>query len=110
MSLRIFPWIISFPFFFFQSAFLKYASNSSSYKSSSFNLRFILWESGVTVSNKVLECLVLRFVKNKVISSESYMIVMVRLHLAHERYQSIDTKMKGNPLSLEEMILMTIYS
>ena len=27
-----------------------------------------------------------------------------------ERYHSIDTKMKGNPLSLEEMILMTIYS
>ena len=27
-----------------------------------------------------------------------------------ERFHSIDTKMKGNPLSLEEMILMTIYS
>ena len=56
---------------------------------------------------------------------------MVRLHLAHgerqkwnipkyyflnylflfsERFHSIDTKMKGNPLSLEELILMTIYS
>ncbi|CAB4057443.1 CAPNN [Lepeophtheirus salmonis] len=73
-------------------------------------LKFILWEAGVTVSNKVLECLILRFVKNKIISSESYMTVMVRLHLAHERYHSIDTKMKGNPLSLEEVILMTIYS
>ncbi|XP_071748375.1 calpain-11 isoform X4 [Lepeophtheirus salmonis] len=94
---------------FWKSAFLKYAQNQTS-KTSSFNLRFILWEAGVTVSNKVLECLILRFVKNKIISSESYMTVMVRLHLAHERYHSIDTKMKGNPLSLEEMILMTIYS
>lgn len=37
-------------------------------------------------------------------------MAMVRLHLAHERYHSLDTKMKSNPLSLEEMILMTIYS
>ena len=32
------------------------------------------------------------------------------IFLISERYHSIDTKMKGNPLSLEEMILMTIYS
>ena len=78
----------------------------------------------------------LRFAKNKLVSSENYVTVMIRLHLAHgnthlyhkmyhimnvwmydflkqhisERFHSIDTKMKGNPLSLEEMILMTIYS
>ena len=71
-----------------------------------------------------------RFAKNKLVSSENYVTVMIRLHLAHgkkkekilylqsnkqfllfpERFHSIDTKMKGNPLSLEEMILMTIYS
>jgi hypothetical protein len=79
-------------------------------KTSSFNLRLILWDAGVSVSNKVLECLVLRFAKNKLVSSENYVTVMIRLHLAHERFHSIDTKMKGNPLSLEEMILMTIYS
>lgn len=27
-----------------------------------------------------------------------------------ERYHSLDSKAKANPLSLEEMILMTIYS
>ena len=123
-------------FFVFQSAFLKYVPGSSGVRSSSFNLRLILWEAGITVSNKVLECLILRFAKNKLLSSEAYVIVMIRLHLAHgklvtsfnmiwqvltwineffsifvsERYHSIDTKMKGNPLSLEEMILMTIYS
>jgi calpain len=59
------------------------ASSTSSTKSSSFNLRLILWEAGITVSNKVLECLVLRFSKNKLLSSESYVTVMVRLHLAH---------------------------
>lgn len=35
------------------------------------------------MSNKVLECLVLRFAKNKVILCEAYIIVMIRLHLAH---------------------------
>ena len=32
---------------------------------------------------KVLECLVLRFAKNKVIFCEAYVTVMIRLHLAH---------------------------
>ena len=69
--------------FYLQSAFVKYAGGSSGVKTSSFNLRLILWEAGITVSNKVLECLVLRFSKNKVILSESYITVMIRLHLAH---------------------------
>jgi len=94
---------------FWKTAFLKYDRHHSG-KTSSFNLRLILWDAGVSVSNKVLECLVLRFAKNKLVSSENYVTVMIRLHLAHERFHSIDTKMKGNPLSLEEMILMTIYS
>jgi len=94
---------------FWKTAFLKFDRHHSG-KTSSFNLRLILWEAGVSVSNKVLECLVLRFAKNKLVSSENYVTVMIRLHLAHERFHSIDTKMKGNPLSLEEMILMTIYS
>jgi calpain len=37
----------------------------------------------VTVSNKVLECLVLRFAKNKAVTAEAYVTIMVRLHLAH---------------------------
>jgi len=94
---------------FWKTAFLKYDRHHSG-KTSSFNLRLILWDAGLSVSNKVLECLVLRFAKNKLVSSENYVTVMIRLHLAHERFHSIDTKMKGNPLSLEEMILMTIYS
>ncbi|XP_023330872.1 calpain-9 [Eurytemora carolleeae] len=94
---------------FWKAAFLKFDRHHSG-KTSSFNLRLILWEAGLSVSNKVLECLVLRFAKNRFVSSESYVTVMIRLHLAHERFHSIDTKMKGNPLSLEEMILMTIYS
>ena len=75
-----------------------------------------------------IKTLSFRFAKNKLVSSENYVTVMIRLHLAHgnkiwklftslfftlhfsERFHSIDTKMKGNPLSLEEMILMTIYS
>jgi hypothetical protein len=35
------------------------------------------------VSNKVLECLVLRFTKNKVLTWENFIMAMVRLHLAH---------------------------
>lgn len=70
----------------------------------------------------------LRFAKNRILTTENYIMALVRLHLAHgkvsltvmarvfiffcvlERYHSLDTKMKTNPLSLEEMILMTIYS
>ena len=68
---------------FLQSAFLKYVPGSSGVKTTSFNLRLILWEAGITVSNKVLECLILRFMKNKFLCSEAYVIVMIRLHLAH---------------------------
>ncbi|XP_063872789.1 calpain-9-like isoform X1 [Scylla paramamosain] len=94
---------------FWKTAFLKF-DRSHSGKTSSYHLRPALWEAGVTVSNKVLECLVLRFAKNRILTSEAFLMALVRLHLAHERYHSIDTKMKGNPLSLEEMILMTTYS
>ncbi|XP_037084244.1 LOW QUALITY PROTEIN: calpain-1 catalytic subunit-like [Pollicipes pollicipes] len=94
---------------YWRLAFLKY-DRSHSNKTSSYNMRPILYEAGVTVSNKVLECLILRFTKSCVLTVESFLIAMVRLHLAHERYHSIDTKMKTNPISLEEMILMTIYS
>ncbi|XP_076054370.1 calpain-9-like [Oratosquilla oratoria] len=92
-----------------RTAFLKFDRHHTG-KTSSYQLRQALWEAGLTVSNKVLECLVLRFAKNRVLTSEAFLMAMVRLHLAHERFHSIDTKMKGNPLSLEEIILMTIYS
>lgn len=94
---------------FWRLAFQKLEKNYGN-KTSSYNLRPLLWEAGTTVSNKVLECLVLRFTKNRILTSECFIMAMVRLHLAHERYHSLDTKMKSNPLSLEEMILMTIYS
>lgn len=79
-------------------------------RTSSYRLRGLLSAAGVTVSNKVLECLVLRFTREAAISVDAYIMAMACLHLAHERYHSLDTKMKTNPLSLEEMILMTIYS
>jgi hypothetical protein len=44
-----------------QGAFLKFDRHHSG-KTSSFNLRLILWEAGISVSNKVLECLVLRYI------------------------------------------------
>ena len=81
-------------FFFFQSAFLKYVPGSSGVKTSSFNLRLILWEAGITVSNKVLECLILRFAKSKLLSSEAYVIVMIRLHLAHGKSKNGSKRVK----------------
>ncbi|CAH0563874.1 unnamed protein product [Brassicogethes aeneus] len=93
---------------FWRMAFQKFSHNNG--KTSSYNLRALLWEAGCTVSNKVLECLVLRFAKNRILTTENYIMALVRLHLSHERYHNLDTKMKSNPLSLEEMILMTIYS
>ncbi|KAK4873941.1 hypothetical protein RN001_013301, partial [Aquatica leii] len=95
---------------FWRLAFQKFERGHNSGKTSSYHLRALLWEAGCTVSNKVLECLVLRFAKNRILTTENYIMAMVRLHMSHERHHSIDSKMKSNPLSLEEMILMTIYS
>ncbi|XP_064073538.1 calpain-A-like [Vanessa tameamea] len=75
-----------------------------------YRLRALLWACGVSASNKVLECLVLRFARGAYLSPAAYVTALARLHLAHERYRSLDAKLKSNPLSLEEMILMTIYS
>lgn len=71
-----------YSFVFPQTAFLKF-DRSHSGKTSSYHLRPALWEAGVTVSNKVLECLVLRFAKNRILTSEAFLMALVRLHLAH---------------------------
>lgn len=94
---------------YWKTAFGKCDTGNRS-KTSSFHLRTLLWEAGITVSNKVLECLVLRFTKNSTLTSESFLLALVKLYLAHERYSSIEKKMKENMISLEEMILMTVYS
>ncbi|XP_038222218.1 calpain-2 catalytic subunit-like isoform X2 [Zerene cesonia] len=77
---------------------------------SAYRLRALLWACGLSASNKVLECLVLRFARGAALSPAACLLALARLHLAHERYRSLDAKLKSNPLSLEEMILMTIYS
>ncbi|XP_039756157.1 calpain-2 catalytic subunit-like [Pararge aegeria] len=77
---------------------------------SAYSLRALLWACGVSASNKVLECLVLRHARGAALSADACALALARLHLAHERYRSLDSKLKSNPLSLEEMILMTIYS
>ncbi|XP_037917087.1 calpain-11-like isoform X2 [Hermetia illucens] len=79
-------------------------------KISSYCLRGVLWAGGATASNKVLEALVGRFSRSRHITLEGYLMCMAKLHLAHERFHSLDSKAKANPLTLEEMILMTIYS
>jgi hypothetical protein len=68
-----------------QVAFHKFDRGHSG-KTSSYNLRPLLWEAGGTASNKVLECLVLRFAKNRVLTSECFVMAMVRLHLAHGEF------------------------
>ncbi|CAH0694391.1 unnamed protein product [Spodoptera exigua] len=100
-------------------------------RASSYGLRALLREAGVTVSNKVLEALVLRFARDARLTHEAYVMALARLHVAHERFRSLDSRLKYNPVSLEEvgvagrvsrpggspltavllqMILMTIYS
>jgi hypothetical protein len=73
--------------FLLQVAFHKFDRGHAG-KTSSYNLRPLLWEAGGTASNKVLECLVLRFAKNKVLTSECFVMAMVRLHLAHGAYRT----------------------
>jgi len=68
--------------FIVQAAFLKWDKGKHG-KTSSYNLRSMLWEAGVGVSNKVLECLVLRFARDAILTSESFVLAMLRLHLAH---------------------------
>ncbi|XP_032518816.2 calpain-2 catalytic subunit-like isoform X1 [Danaus plexippus] len=77
---------------------------------SAYCLRALLWACGVRASNKVLECLVLRFARGTRLSPDACVLALARLHLAHERFRSLDNKLKSNPISLEEMLLMTIYS
>lgn len=92
-----------------QSAFLKFEETGTG-KTSSYHLRSLLWEAGVSVSNKVLECLVLRFVKHSTLTSDAFLRAMVRIHLAHDRFRNLSNRYKDNPLTLEEVILMTTYS
>lgn len=50
---------------------------------SSYRLRALLRAAGVTASNKVLECLVLRYARGTRLSHEAYVMSLARLHLAH---------------------------
>lgn len=68
---------------FVKVAFQKFERGHNSGKTSSYHLRALLWEAGCTVSNKVLECLVLRFAKNRILTAENYIMALVRLHLSH---------------------------
>jgi hypothetical protein len=54
-------------------------------KVSSYCLRGLLWASGVTGSNKIIEALVGRFTRNKQITLEGYIAALIRIHLAHGR-------------------------
>lgn len=53
---------------------------------SSYRLRALLWAAGVSASNKVLECLVLRFARRAKLSPEACLLALARLHLAHGTY------------------------
>lgn len=56
-------------------------------KISSYCLRGLLWTAGVTASNKVIEALVGRFTKNRQITLEGYILALIRIHLAHGKFQ-----------------------
>ncbi|XP_072945080.1 calpain-B-like [Epargyreus clarus] len=73
-------------------------------------LRALLWAAGARASNKVLEALVLRHAPAATLRRAAFLLALARLHLAHERFRALDAKVKSNPISLEEMILMTIYT
>ncbi|RVE42704.1 hypothetical protein evm_012641 [Chilo suppressalis] len=73
-------------------------------------LRALLAGAGLAASNKVVECLVVRYSWRGRFAPDAFLVALARLHLAHERYRALESKVKSNPLSLEEMILMTIYS
>lgn len=51
-------------------------------KISSYCLRGLLWTSGVTASNKIIEAIAGRFTKNRSITLEGYILALIRIHLA----------------------------
>ncbi|XP_074598545.1 calpain-9-like isoform X2 [Brevipalpus obovatus] len=96
---------------FWRTIFIKYQSDNKVNKVSSYNFRLVLWEAGISVSNKVLECLIIRYSNNSArLTLESYLLSLVKLYLAHDRYRTIEKKSKNQNLTLEEMILLTTYS
>ncbi|KAG7312522.1 hypothetical protein JYU34_002045 [Plutella xylostella] len=98
---------------YWRHIYLKYGGCTSTCggpRASSYRLRALLWAAGLSASNKVLECLCARHARGATLAHDDLVVALARLHLAHERYRSLETKLKSNPLSLEELILMTIYS
>ncbi|KAG0414122.1 hypothetical protein HPB47_008729, partial [Ixodes persulcatus] len=86
---------------FWRNVFVKF-DHPHKGRTSSFNLRPLLWEAGITVSNKVLECLVIRYAKDCTITAEAFIGALVKLYLAHDRYGQVEKKLKENTISLEE--------
>ena len=74
---------------FWKAAFAKWSRDGvrRGKTTSSYNIRNLLWESGLGVSNKVLECLVLRFAPDAILTADAFLISMLRLHLAHGEEQ-----------------------
>ncbi|RWS31726.1 calpain-9-like isoform X3 [Leptotrombidium deliense] len=71
---------------FWRTIFTKY-QHSSHHKTSTYSLRSILWETGISVSNKVLECLVIRYSQHTTfLTLESFLLILVKLHLSHGNY------------------------
>ena len=74
---------------FWRTIFTKHQSNSH-HNVSSYNYRLVLWEAGISVSNKVLECLIIRYTNNcALLNHESYLLSLVKLHLAHGNVELI---------------------
>ena len=68
---------------FWRTIFTQHQSNSH-HKVSSYHYRMILWKAGISISNKVLECLIIRYTNNcALLNLESYLLSLVKLHLAH---------------------------
>ncbi|KAG1714487.1 Calpain [Nymphon striatum] len=94
---------------FWRSVFIKFDKCKSG-NTTSYNMRTMLYDAGLTVSNKVMECLIIRYGKDTVLSLENFILALVKIYLSHERYRYIEKKSRDTSLSLEEIMLMTIYS
>ncbi|XP_054166643.1 calpain-9-like [Oppia nitens] len=95
---------------FWRSIFTRYQIDNK-YKICCYSLRNLLYESGISVSNKVLESLVIRYTESSThLTLETFIICVIKLHLSHQRYKSLERQGKHNSITLEEMILSTVYS
>ncbi|XP_076116201.1 calpain-9-like [Mytilus galloprovincialis] len=88
-----------------QGTFRSYSQGNLDF--SSYSLRSALRLIGLTVSNKTLETLIIRFTSNGRVSPEQFICIVIKLSTVHARYNSC---LSTNNILLSDLLHTAIYS